>query len=108
MTRFISARYLIKTAYTKRMLWNSVTIFCGLMLISAACFNKQHKFSFGLSLIASVILGSCCALGESAMLAYCKELPNTYVGYFSSGTGFAGIFGASILLLLKSLGLNEA
>jgi battenin len=29
------------------------------------------------------------------------------VGYYSSGTGFAGIFGASIILMLKVAGFND-
>mgnify|MGYP006906998587 CR=1 FL=1 len=36
-----------------------------------------------------------------------KGFPGENVGYFSSGTGFAGIFGSGILIILHAAKLND-
>ena len=41
------------------------------------------------------------------MLGFLKEFPGDLIGYFSSGTGFAGIFGAGSLLIFKAIGLKD-
>jgi len=72
----------------------------GFLIISFACTFKEHEVSFWLSLLSSVILGVGSALGESTTLGFCK-------GYFGSGTGFAGMFGSGIILILKGAGLDN-
>ena len=46
-------------------------------------------------------------MGEATSLGFCKGFPSTTVGFFGSGTGFAGIFGSGILLILKGAGLSD-
>ena len=58
-------------------------------------------------MLSSIILGVCSALGESTTLGFCKGFPSTIVGNFSSGTGFAGVFGSGIILILKGAGLSN-
>ena len=41
------------------------------------------------------------------MLAYMKLFPSHLVGYVSSGTGFAGIFGTLTLLVLHGINLSN-
>lgn len=53
------------------------------------------------------MFGVGSALGESTTLGFCKGFPSNIVGFFSSGTGFAGIFGSGIILLLKGAGLSD-
>jgi len=86
-----------------RMLINTVLMALGFLLIGLASTYDTHIFSFYLSLFASVILGVVSALGESTTLGFCKGFPSTVVGYFGSGTGFAGVFGAGIVLLATSV-----
>jgi battenin len=107
LTRFINARYLIKVKHLNRMMVNSFNMLIGFLIISFACTYNTYKASFFLSLVASVILGTVSAFGESTTLGFCKGFPSTVVGYFGSGTGFAGVFGSGIILLLKSADVSN-
>lgn len=82
-------------------------MFLGFLIISLACTFDQYKASFYLSLVASVILGTVSAFGESTTLGFCKGFPSTVVGYFGSGTGFAGVFGSGMILALKSADMQN-
>jgi hypothetical protein len=64
------------------------------------------KAAFFVSLLSSVLMGISSAFGESINLGFCKGFPSEVVGYYGSGTGFAGIFGTSVILILKAAGLN--
>ena len=79
----------------------------GFLIISFACTFKEHEVSFWLSLLSSIILGTASALGESTTLGFCKGFPSSVVGFFGSGTGFAGMFGSGIILILKGAGLTN-
>mmetsp|Transcript_19871 Transcript_19871/g.14313 ORF Transcript_19871/g.14313 Transcript_19871/m.14313 type:complete len:117 (-) Transcript_19871:791-1141(-) len=63
---------------------------------------------FFLALVATIIQGSACALGESTLLGFLKGFPNHTVGYFSSGTGGAGLCGTLMILGLNAAGIGEA
>jgi CLN3 protein len=89
------------------MLANSVLMAIGFLVISFACTYNENVASFYVSLVASVLLGTVSAFGESTTLGFCKGFPSTVVGYFGSGTGFAGVFGSGTILLLQSLGLDN-
>lgn len=62
---------------------------------------------FYLSLLASIIVGVAIALGESTNLGFLKTFPGDNIGYYGSGTGFAGITGALIFIALKPIGLSD-
>jgi len=61
---------------------------------------------FWVSLLASILHGVAAALGESTVLGFLKGFPGITVGFFSSGTGFAGIWGSGLLILLTALKLE--
>ena len=82
-----------------RMFISGILMFVGFILIAFACTYDTNMASFYVSLLAAVFLGIMSALGESTVLGFCKGFPSTVVGYFGSGTGFAGVFGAGILLI---------
>ena len=63
---------------------------------------------FYLSLVASILIGVQSALGESTMIGFLKNFPGETVGFYGSGTGFAGIFGSGMLIILKAVGLSDA
>lgn len=63
---------------------------------------------FYLSLLASIMIGVQSALGESTMIGFLKSFPGDTVGFYGSGTGFAGIFGSGILIILKAVKLPDA
>lgn len=94
---------MINVKHLTRMLINTIMMILGFLLIALACTYDTNIASFYLSLFASVILGVVSALGESTTLGFCKGFPSTVVGYFGSGTGFAGVFGAGIVLLATSV-----
>ena len=91
-----------------RIIINSIDMGLGLLIISLACTYNKNVASFYVSLVASVILGTVSAFGESTNLGFCKGFPSTVVGYFGSGTGFAGVFGSGFILIMQSLGLSNA
>ena len=82
------------------MLINSTDMAIGFIVISFACTYNTNVASFYVSLLASVVLGTVSAFGESTVLGFCKGFPSTVVGYFGSGTGFAGVFGSGFILIL--------
>jgi MFS family permease len=86
-----------------RMFMNSILMLIGFLLIAFACTFDKNVASFYVSLLAAIFLGIVSAFGESTTLGFCKGFPSTVVGYFGSGTGFAGVFGAGSLLILSSL-----
>ena len=88
------------------MLISGILMVLGFLLIAFACTYDQNMASFYVSLLAAVFLGVMSALGESTVLGFCKGFPSDVVGYFGSGTGFAGIFGAGILLVLSSANVS--
>lgn len=45
--------------------------------------------------------GLTSAIGESTILGLLKGFPSRLVGAFASGTGFAGVVGAGIFIILK-------
>ena len=63
---------------------------------------------FYLSLLASVMIGVQSSLGESTMIGFLKNFPGETVGFYGSGTGFAGIFGSGTLIILKACGLSDS
>lgn len=94
---------MINVKHITRMFINTILMILGFLLIGLASTYNTHIFSFYLSLFASVILGVVSSLGESTTLGFCKGFPSTVVGYFGSGTGFAGVFGAGVVLLATSV-----
>jgi hypothetical protein len=52
-------------------------------------------------------MGLSCALGEVVVLGIVKEFPPDFIAGYSSGTGFAGVVGAGLPLVLRALGLGE-
>lgn len=108
MTRLVNAKFLLNIPHIIRMLFNTVLMALGFLTIALACTYNQYQASFYVSLVASVFLGIVSSLGESTTLGFCKGFPSSVVGFFGSGTGFAGIFGSGSVLVLNSIGLSDA
>ena len=71
-------------------------VFLGSFILIAICSAGIGSAGFGLALLATFMMGNACSLGECINLAFNKSFPSDYVVGFSSGTGFAGVFGAGI------------
>lgn len=59
-----------------------------------------------MALLSSVIFGIQSAIGEVTVIGFCRGLPSNMVGYFSGGTGFAGVFGAGSILFYEAFNLS--
>jgi len=68
---------------------------------------QEYEAFFWFALLCSVVQGAACAIGESSILGFLKGYPGSMIGYFSSGTGFAGIFGTSLLIILAALKIPD-
>jgi CLN3 protein len=98
----INASYLLKTAHLKRAVFVGAVLTFSFLLISFCALEAEGDLVFfWIALVAAICTGSVTALGEGTTLGYLKGFPTECMGYFGSGTGFAGIFGTGLLLLLK-------
>lgn len=95
------AKFLIKVAHIKRIFVNTLIMVTAYLLISFATTFNEYETSFYLVLASSVLLGLVSSLGGTTLIGFCKGFPSEVVGYFASGTGFAGVFGSGILIVLK-------
>jgi hypothetical protein len=113
IARLANAKWFIKTQHTTRQIVVTVVMTLGFLLISFSAYgmspdvepDPSQAYKFYLSLVASVMIGMTCALGESNNLGLLKAFPGATVGYWSSGTGFAGPFATLLIILLKAAGL---
>jgi battenin len=78
------------------------------IIIAMATLYPLYEVAFYFALISAVMHGISSSLGGCTILGFCKGFPSEVVGYYGSGTGFAGIFGSGIFLILKGLAnLND-
>ncbi len=74
----------------------------GLLLI----ISSIHLESFGLSLIGTSFVGIGTSLGGATNLGFMKAFDSSVVVGYSSGTGFAGVFGSLIYILMIYLNIR--
>ena len=107
LSRIINSKMCIRVTYFKRALGLSIYFCFGYLLLFTILtiidnnegFNQ--KLAFFLTLIPAVIMGTGLSFGETTFLGYIRTFPEDYVSGWSSGTGFAGVCGASLSLLFK-------
>uniref|UniRef100_A0A7S3CKN5 Battenin n=1 Tax=Strombidium rassoulzadegani TaxID=1082188 RepID=A0A7S3CKN5_9SPIT len=73
----------------------------GFLLVSVSCFNSRDPQFFFLALLACLFVGLSQSVGEASFLGFLKQYPSHFVGFASSGTGFAGIAGTLLILFLN-------
>jgi len=112
ISRFINSKYCITISYFKRVLGLSiyfcfgyVFLFTVLTIVDSSP-NFNQKLAFFLSLIPAIIMGTGQSFGEATFLGYIRTFPEDYVSGWSSGTGFAGVFGATLSLIFKLINEN--
>lgn len=59
-----------------------------------------------MAVLSSILTGIAQSFGEAVCFGFIKSFPSYSIGYLSAGTGFAGIFATSTLLICKSSLLN--
>ena len=106
-SRLVNGACCVNIKHTTRV--GFVTIFTILSFsgIAVACFNKDISWMFGVAVAASVFSGISQSFGEAVFLGFLKGYPAGMVGDVSTGTGFAGIFATSSLLLAKGLKVSN-
>lgn len=83
---------LLSVPFYLRYLINGCVMLLGL-------FGVAYAFSFGFAIACIVILGSTAAFGENVTLGMMSRFPSHMVNAWSSGTGMAGLLGASIYVV---------
>lgn len=113
--RLINAKFFLQTSHKARQWVVTVMMGFGFLLISWCVMGTQNglppnpnkEYKFWVSLCASTIIGISTALGESNVVALLKGFPSKTIGFFGSGTGFAGISGTSMLIIMTALGMKD-
>ena len=107
LTRIVNSKWLIRMQHISRIMMVVFFIVASFIIIAFCCFYDTVDAMFYVSLLTSILVGVGCALGESVILGFLKTFPGDSIGYYSSGTGMAGITGALIFIALKPLGLSN-
>ena len=98
--QFLNCWLLINVKHVTRLTCNAFYMLSAYLLITVVTIWK-FEAGFWLALLAALMHGTSAALSESTVLGFMKGFPSRLVAPFSTGTGFAGIFGSGILLVLK-------
>lgn len=106
-TRYANGSFLVNIPHLTRVKIVSVLQLASFMGIAIASFYSSQEFMFYLALFASMLTGISTGMGEATFLGFLKGYPSHTVGYVSSGTGFAGIFGTLTLITLQSINLSN-
>lgn len=105
--RVINSKCCITISYFKRILFLSIYFCIGYLFLFAILLiidnsdDFDEDLAFFLTLIPAVIMGTGQSFGEATFLGYIRTFPEDYVSGWSSGTGLAGVFGASLSLIFK-------
>lgn len=100
LIQFINSWLLIKIKHIHRLTFNAFYMLSAYLLITAVTI-WQFEAGFYIALVAALMHGTSAAFSESTVLGFMKGFPSRLVAPFSTGTGFAGVFGSGILLFLK-------
>ena len=98
--RVFNMKFFIKFKHTSRIIVNTIILMTAYIIIAITS-RYETITAFVFALIASSLMGAGSCFGESTVLGYLKGFPPEIVVGWSSGTGFAGVFGAGISILLK-------
>ena len=99
-TRFTYGLALVNVAPMTKIRVVSAFAVLAFLLVALASWQHEHKAFFAVAVAATVFVGISCGLGEATFLGFLKGFPGHLVGFVSSGTGFAGLSGTGMLLLL--------
>jgi hypothetical protein len=102
LVQFLNSWLLINIKHIHRLTFNSFYMLAAYLLITVVTI-WQFEAGFWIALVAALMHGTSAAFSESTVLGFMKGFPSRLVAPFSTGTGFAGIFGSGILLLLKTV-----
>ena len=99
-TKMGNALYLQRTTHRLRVLCTVCFNLLGIATLSVALYapSGSPPHHFVTALVALMILGGACSFSENVLVGFLKMFPPKLSGAWSSGTGFAGLFGALFYL----------
>lgn len=100
MIQFVNSWLLINIKHIHRLTFNAFYMLIAYLTITAVTI-WEFEAGFYIALLAALMHGTAAAFSESTVLGFMKGFPSRLVAPFSTGTGFAGVFGSTVLLLLK-------
>lgn len=103
----VNSRLLLGFKHLTKVIWVAVAWVGGftLFFFAYAMRDTNNELGFGLSLIATLIIGAFTSLGDCTVIGFLKAVPPETIVGWSSGTGIAGIFGSGFYLLFKSFNI---
>lgn len=102
MHAVVNSLFMANVSYHWRIFLGGWLSFVGCLLVAFS-----PHMNFGIALVGICLIGAFSAFNESVYLGYFGLYPPSYVGGWSSGTGFAGVFGSAYYLLLSAAGLAD-
>lgn len=106
--RVLNSRFLLQFRHQTKIACVAISWAAGLVLFYASYYlgtlNKLYGF-LG-ALVSTLLIGSFTSVGDGTIIGFMKAIPADNIAGWSSGTGFAGIFGSGLYLLLRSFKLN--
>ena len=108
MVRILNSRYLLKFRHLVKVIWVTIGWFIAFWIyyFSYMLVGKNDWLGFGISLFATIVIGSFTSVGSSTIIGFMKAIPADSIAGYSSGTGIAGISGAGTYLLFSTLKLE--
>jgi len=101
-TSFVNSKYLIKIKHLTKI--RAMVLLCSLSYLCVGLsYLIKNQFGFSLSLLGAIIMGISGTLGEQTILGFLKGFAPELIAGWASGTGFAGVFGAGVNFLLRSV-----
>lgn len=99
-TKMANTLYLQRTTHRIRVLFTVGFNVMGVLTLSLSLYAPSTWIvhHFGVALGALMVLGGACSFGENVVVGFLRMFPPKLSGAWSSGTGFAGLFGSVFYL----------
>eukprot|EP01084_Bolivina_argentea_P299110 515565_1 len=104
-TKLFNTLYLQNVTHKIRIIFTVIFNLIGILGLPLSLYSDKDSFlhNFILILVYLVILGGTCSFSENVIVGFLKLFPPKLSGAWSSGTGFAGLFGSFFYLLFSSI-----
>ena len=107
LTRYANGTILVNVPHLTRAKIVSLLQLMSFLGIALASYYSSQNSMFYVAIFSSALTGISSGMGEATFLGFLKGFPSHLVGAVSCGTGFAGISGTFILLILQTIGLSN-
>lgn len=98
VVNIVNSKYLLAYKHKSKVTWIIIAWTIGYLGFFGAYHINNDNWGFLTCVIATLVIGIHTTGGSATVMGFMKALPPTVISGFASGTGFAGISGASINL----------